>query len=227
MSIFMNVISEFVLGRKVLVGRITKELLSLMDIYKRRLPLLASTSGDILEVFLVKHSLVCNQLGRFSFSSKTFRPEEKNRRTLSPTSGQGPGFGQAINEVAPQTSGLRTFLRGKYAAKKLYQATQIYLPSDALDIGVNPGDLVGVIQTKDPMGNSKRWFVDNGESQGFLPAHILNPIGDEADLKCIPNDNTANTSTTTHAYDDVAKDESESTTDEPKDKTMEEESNQA
>ena len=125
---------------------------------------------------------------------------------------------------APQTSGLRTFLRGKYAAKKLYQATENYLPSDALDIGVNPGDLVGVIQTKDPMGNSKRWFVDNGESQGFLPAHILNPIGDEADLKCIPNDNTANTSTTsnttnnttitttTHAYDDVAKDESESTT---------------
>ena len=126
---------------------------------------------------------------------------------------------------APQTSGLRTFLRGKYAAKKLYQATENYLPSDALDIGVNPGDLVGVIQTKDPMGNSKRWFVDNGESQGFLPAHILNPIGDEADLKCIPNDNTANTSTTsnttnnttittttTHAYDDVAKDESEPTT---------------
>ena len=106
----------------------------------------------------------------------------------------------------------------------MYQATEKYLPSDALDIGVNPGDLVGVIQTKDPMGNSKRWFVDNGESQGFLPAHILNPIGDEADLKCIPNDNTANTSTTsnttnnttitttTHAYDDVAKDESEPTT---------------
>ena len=34
MSIFMNVISEFVLGRKVLVGRITKELLSLMDVSK-------------------------------------------------------------------------------------------------------------------------------------------------------------------------------------------------
>ena len=37
------------------------------------------------------------------------------------------------------------------------------MPSDALDIGVNPGDLVGVIQTKDPMGNSNRWFVDNGK----------------------------------------------------------------
>lgn len=51
-----------------------------------QLPLLASTSGDILEVFLVKHSLVCNQLGRFSFSSKTFRSEDKNQK--SPTKQQ-------------------------------------------------------------------------------------------------------------------------------------------
>ena len=63
-----------------------------------QLPLLASTSGDILEVFLVKHSLVCNQLGRFSFSSKTFRPDDRSRKTLSPT-GQGPGFGQLAVEV--------------------------------------------------------------------------------------------------------------------------------
>ena len=75
-----------------------------------QLPLLASTSGDILEVFLVKHSLVCNQLGRFSFSSKTFRPEEKNRRNLSPTSGQGPGFGQAINEVVSCARDFTIFL---------------------------------------------------------------------------------------------------------------------
>ena len=54
---------------------------------------------------------------------------------------------------------------------------------------------VGVIQKKDPMGNPKRWFVDNGSKQGFLPADILNPIGDE-EMKAI------------NAYDDVAEDES-------------------
>jgi len=110
-SIFLAVISEFILARKLFVGRITKELLTLMDIYKRRLPLLASTSGDILEVFLVKHSLVCNQLGRFSFSSKTFKPEDKQKRNLSPT---GQHIGQP--DIVPQTAGLRTFLRGKYAS---------------------------------------------------------------------------------------------------------------
>ena len=63
-----------------------------------QLPLLASTSGDILEVFLVKHSLVCNQLGRFSFSSKTFRSEDKNQRSTSPSRQQF--FGQVTQVVS-------------------------------------------------------------------------------------------------------------------------------
>ena len=37
-----------------------------------------------------------------------------------------------------------------------------------LDIGVNAGDLVGVVQQKDPLGNRDRWFVDNGQAQGFV-----------------------------------------------------------
>ena len=65
----------------------------------------------------------------------------------------------------PQSSGLRTFLRGKYAAVKLHQSRELYMPKDALDIAVNAGDLVGIIQKKDPMGNTKRWFVDNGITQ--------------------------------------------------------------
>ena len=59
-----------------------------------QLPLLASASGDILEVFLVKHGLVCTQLGRFSFSSKTFRPEDK-RKTVA-----APGGGTSIGQTA-------------------------------------------------------------------------------------------------------------------------------
>lgn len=74
----------------------------------------------------------------------------------------------------------------------MFQSNQLYTPTDALDIAINPGDLVGVIQKKDPMGNTKRWFVDNGLTQGFLPAEILNPIGD--DLPVVIQ---------THSYDDV------------------------
>lgn len=31
-----------------------------------------------------------------------------------------------------------------------------------MDLSLNAGDLVGVVQDKDPMGNKDRWFVDNG-----------------------------------------------------------------
>ncbi len=180
-------------------------------LFHAQLPLLASTSGDILEVFLVKHSLVCNQLGkcagkfakfflkiklilrlisgRFSFSSKTFRPEEKMRAFLSsPTKQQC--LSQGSVDVNQQSSSQRTLLRGKYAAAKLYQCQEFYRPKDALDLGVNCGDLVGVIQKKDPMGNTSRWFCDNGLKQGFLPAQILSYIGQDQ-----------------HSYDDVAPDE--------------------
>ena len=40
-----------------------------------------------------------------------------------------------------------------------------------------PGDLVGVIQKKDPMGSTDRWFVDNGVAQGFVPARVLGSLG--------------------------------------------------
>ena len=109
---------------------------------------------------------------------------------------------------------MRTFLRGKYAAAKLYQANVAFSPLDALDIGVNPGDLVGVIQTKDPMGNSKRWFVDNGVTQGFLPANILNPIGTEPAVPPDAEEEPVVAATLesiseikANAYDDVAEDE--------------------
>ena len=58
------------------------------------MPLLASASGDILEVFLVKHGLVCTQLGRFSFSSKTFRPEDKRKAGVA-----APGGGTSIGQT--------------------------------------------------------------------------------------------------------------------------------
>ena len=34
-----------------------------------------------------------------------------------------------------------------------------------IDLSARAGDLVGVIQQKDPMGNRDRWFCDNGGSQ--------------------------------------------------------------
>ena len=68
-------------------------------------------------------------------------------------------------------------LRGKYAAAKLFQANQNYNTIKHMEVSVQAGDLVGVIQQKDPMGDGTRWYVDIGTLQGFLPAHVLSSIG--------------------------------------------------
>lgn len=39
------------------------------------MPLLCRTAGDIVEVFLIKHSLVATHYARFSFASPNFKPE--------------------------------------------------------------------------------------------------------------------------------------------------------
>lgn len=55
--------------------------------------MLANTSGDIYDSFVAKHQLVCNQLGRFSFSTKAFRPDESKKSVVHVTSG-GSSIGQ-------------------------------------------------------------------------------------------------------------------------------------
>ena len=156
-----------------------------------------STTADIVDVFLVRHSMVCNQLSRYSICTKniaktpTVIDESKaNSKKSKAESKSCPGAPVATAATAkplltseasltPQTASTRTRLRAKYASAKLFQAKQIYISQKALEICVQPGDLVGVVQKKDPMGDVTRWYVDNGIKQGFLPSRVLMPIGAE------------------------------------------------
>ena len=64
-----------------------------------------------------------------------------------------------------QTNTQRTYLRGKYTASKLYQVKDIIPGGGQLDLAVRTGDLIAVIQNKDPSGNRERWYCDNGHKQ--------------------------------------------------------------
>ena len=89
-------------------------------------------------------------------------------------------------------------LRGKYASAKLFQANQAYNSKKPMEVTVQAGDLVGVIQQKDPMGDGSRWYVDIGVVQGFLPSRVLGAIGDDQDnakhttIKRTPKDTSNN-----------------------------------
>ena len=63
----------------------------------------------------------------------------------------------------------------KYTTSKQYLVTKSR-PSAVvtdLELRVREGDILGVIQQKDPLGNRGRWFCDNGAAKGFVSADCL------------------------------------------------------
>ncbi|XP_067935814.1 dynamin-binding protein-like [Watersipora subatra] len=86
----------------------------------------------------------------------------------------------SVTSVA-QTTEMRNRLTRNYLSTKLYQATSEHIASEPMELKLHGGDLVGVIQQKDPMGSEERWFVDNGVDQGFVKKTVLQPFSDEPD----------------------------------------------
>ena len=75
----------------------------------------------------------------------------------------------------PQTEGDRRLVREKYPSSKQYIVTTrtTAVANSELELMVREGDILGVIQQKDPLGNRGRWFCDNGAAKGFVEAASL------------------------------------------------------
>lgn len=64
----------------------------------------------------------------------------------------------------------------KYTSSKQYLVTKTSPATTGLndlELRVREGDILGVIQQKDPLGNRGRWFCDNGAAKGFVEAACL------------------------------------------------------
>ncbi|XP_031837461.1 rho guanine nucleotide exchange factor 38 isoform X2 [Nomia melanderi] len=148
-KVLVHCISAFAHSRKLLCGKITKRYLTLCETSTQL------SSQDILESFLVNHSLLWNQITRFAFA------------------GTNPRIDEAESTWCPQSEKQKVTLRNKYPNDKLYVVTENIVSTSSLDMGAARGTLVAVIKKQDPMGDTSRWFVDNGVAQGFLPAKML------------------------------------------------------
>ena len=49
-----------------------------------------------------------------------------------------------------------------------------YSSPEPMELRLWQGDLLGVIQQKDPMGSEERWFVDNGSKCSLLTHTTVN-----------------------------------------------------
>lgn len=112
----------------------------------------------MLESFLVNHNLVWNQITRFAFAGTNTRIDENQ------------------SQLCKQTEEQRSSLREKYTADKLYVVVEDVASTSTLEVDAARGTLIGVIKKQDPMGDTTRWYVDTGVTQGFLPSQKLRPV---------------------------------------------------
>ncbi|NWI31199.1 ARH37 factor, partial [Sula dactylatra] len=66
-------------------------------------------------------------------------------------------------------------LVSKHGPDKLYQVTSNIRGSKDLDLTLQRGQIVALLQSVDTKGNRSRWLVDAGGPRGFVPAGKLQP----------------------------------------------------
>ncbi|NXT79748.1 ARH37 factor, partial [Zapornia atra] len=104
--------------------------------------------------------------------------------TLERSGAQLHTFCQAFETVAPSpvTQPLNPAeerkvlsLVSKHGPDKLYQVTSNISGGKDLDLTLQRGQIVALLQNVDTKGNTSRWLVDAGGPRGFVPAGKLQP----------------------------------------------------
>ncbi|KAI4543114.1 hypothetical protein MJG53_006066 [Ovis ammon polii x Ovis aries] len=82
---------------------------------------------------------------------------------------------QTLPEVPRQTDTHRSKLLSTYSTEELYQAKRKCNATQEYDINLLEGELVAVVEQKDPLGSTSRWLVDTGIIKGYVYSSFLKP----------------------------------------------------
>ncbi|XP_019485644.1 PREDICTED: rho guanine nucleotide exchange factor 38 isoform X1 [Hipposideros armiger] len=82
---------------------------------------------------------------------------------------------QILPEVPRQTDTHRAKLLSTYSTEELYQAKRKCNATQEYDINLLEGELVAVMEQKDPLGSTSRWLVDTGIIKGYVYSSFLKP----------------------------------------------------
>ncbi|XP_045850734.1 rho guanine nucleotide exchange factor 38 [Meles meles] len=82
---------------------------------------------------------------------------------------------QILPEVPHQTDIHRSKLLSTYGKEELYQAKRKCNATQEYDINLLEGELVAVVEQKDPLGSTSRWLVDTGIIKGYVYSSFLKP----------------------------------------------------
>nr|XP_009687656.1 PREDICTED: rho guanine nucleotide exchange factor 38 [Struthio camelus australis] len=78
-------------------------------------------------------------------------------------------------ETPHQTEGHRSKLLSTYSTELLYQAKRKCNATQEFDIDLHEGELVAVVEQRDPFGSTSRWLVDTGILKGYVYSSFLKP----------------------------------------------------
>ncbi|KAM7158190.1 rho guanine nucleotide exchange factor 38 isoform 2-T2 [Molossus nigricans] len=82
---------------------------------------------------------------------------------------------QILPEVPHQTDTHRSQLLSTYSMEELYQAKRKCNATQEYDISLLEGELVAVMEQRDPFGSNSRWLVDTGIIKGYVYSSFLKP----------------------------------------------------
>ncbi|XP_004476279.2 rho guanine nucleotide exchange factor 38 [Dasypus novemcinctus] len=82
---------------------------------------------------------------------------------------------QILPEMPRQTDVHRSKLLSTYSTEELFQAKRKCNATQEYDISLLEGELVAVVEQKDPLGSTSRWLVDTGIVKGYVYSSFLKP----------------------------------------------------
>ncbi|XP_048799308.1 rho guanine nucleotide exchange factor 38 isoform X1 [Lagopus muta] len=92
-------------------------------------------------------------------------------------------------ESPRQTEDHRSKLLSTYSAELLYQAKRKCNATQEFDIDLHEGEVVAVVEQKDPFQSTSRWLVDTGILKGYVYSSFLKPFNPAKAQKDIAESN--------------------------------------
>nr|XP_009289893.1 rho guanine nucleotide exchange factor 38 isoform X2 [Danio rerio] len=91
-------------------------------------------------------------------------------------------------EILRQTEEQRARLLEEYPVKQLYQLKRNCNACQEKDISLLEGELVALLEDRDPMGSSSRWLVHTGSVQGYVYSSFLKAYNPQREVTERPDD---------------------------------------
>lgn len=92
-------------------------------------------------------------------------------------------------ESPRQTEDHRSKLLSTYSAELLYQAKRKCNATQEFDIDLHEGEVVAVVEQKDPFQSTSRWLVDTGILKGYVYSSFLKPFNPAKAQKDVAENN--------------------------------------